>query len=249
MTRYAILLLLTACSSTESTTSDGGVDAGAFDAGGPIEAGGGPVKIDGGYAAPDGGVYPADRFALEVVSFTPGDCAGFGIPSMPNVVLGPPFGDASGASGSLDVVSLGVSGTIVLRTAGFKDEPGPDFIVFENTFFIGGSQKTNAELAEVSVSDDGVTWTTFPCTAEPDAGSYGNCAGWRPVFSAPGNGISPLDPAVSGGDAFDLADVGMPSAKFVKIRDLSSATACPANPPKPTTVGFDLDAISIVHPL
>ena len=46
---------------------------------------------------------------------------------------------------------------------------------------------------------------TFLCTAS----SYAACAGWHPVISSPKNYISPLDPAVSGGDLFDLADVGV----------------------------------------
>ena len=245
-----ILLLGAACgtSSSSGETTDA---AAPFDAGASVEAGVGPTKVDGGYPAPDGGVIPANRFATQVVSFTPGDCAGFGIPSLPDVVLGPPVGDSSGSTGSTDVVSLGVGGTIVLGFEQIKDEAGPDFIVFENSFFIGGTQKTNAELGEVSVSSDGTTWKTFTCAPDPDAGAstYVGCAGWHPAFSAPGNGISPLDPQTAGGDAFDLADVGMPSAKFVRIRDLSSATSCPVDPPKPITAGFDLDAISVVHGL
>lgn len=246
------LPLLLACGT--SSSSGEGRDAGTpFDAGVSVEAGGGPPMVDGGYRGTDGGVIPANRFATQVMSFTPGDCAGFGIPNLPNVVLGPPVGDASGASGSTDVVSLGVGGTIVLGFGddAIQDGAGADFIVFENPFFIAGTQKTNAELGEVSVSEDGTTWKTFTCTPDPDAGAstYVGCAGWHPVFSAPGNGISPLDPRTAGGDAFDLADVGMPSAKFVRIRDLSSATSCPSQPPKPTTVGFDLDAISVVHGL
>ena len=100
-----------------------------------------------------------------------------------------------------------------------------------------------AEPGEVSVSEDGVTWKTYPCTAT--AFPYGACAGWRPVYSTPQNGISPVDPKVSGGDPFDLADVGLKSARFVRIKDVGSETCAPTS--TLTTNGFDLDAISIVN--
>ena len=207
------------------------------------------LVVDGGFQGPDGSVIRADRFVTQVVSFTPGDCAGFGIPSMPGVVLGPPVGGGA-AAGGLDVVSLGYKGEIVLGFApnAIVDGPGVDFIVFENAFWAGGDRNhPNAELAEVSVSDDGVTWKAFPCTV-PNAGpDYGTCAGWHPVFSAPGNGISPIDPKTAGGDPFDLAAVGAMSARFVRIRDLGTVD-CPTDPAKKsTTNGFDLDAIAIVN--
>ncbi len=198
----------------------------------------------------DGGVLRADRFATKVVSRTFGGCAGFGAASMPGVVLGPPVG-AGARAGGLDVVSLGFKGEIVLsfEPNAIVNGPGADFIVFENAFLVNGNPATpNAELAEVSVSDDGVTWKTFPCTPGESA-PYGMCAGWRPVYASPGNGISPVDPATAGGDPFDLSDVGVERARFVRIRDMGTI-ACP-NPDAPanasTTVGFDLDAVALVH--
>jgi hypothetical protein len=71
------------------------------------------------------------------------------------------------------------------------------------------------------------------------------CAGWHPVYSSPGNGISPVDPSVAGGDPFDLADVGLSEARFVRIHDVSGET-CP-DAGGPTSDGFDLDAVSIVN--
>jgi hypothetical protein len=67
---------------------------------------------------------------------------------------------------------------------------------------------------------------------------YGSCAGWHPVLSSPGNGISPLDPAVAGGDPFDLADVGVRRVKFVRVRDMNSQV---------DAHGFNLDAMAIVN--
>ena len=243
---------LLACSST--ATPD------AVDAAPPISLGdagfldapdldGTKTAVDGGFAAPEGGVIRADRFVTQVVSATYGDCAGFGLPSMPAVVLGPPVG-AGASAGGLDVVSLGFKGEIVL---GFGDNaivdgPGVDFIVFENAFYVSGDPKLGIakDLAEVSVSEDGITWTPFPCMPGASA-PYGTCAGWHAVYSAPGNGISPVDPAQAGGDLYDLAEVGLTHARFVKIRDLGG-TPCSSDPAsKATNDGFDLDAVAIVN--
>jgi hypothetical protein len=52
----------------------------------------------------------------------------------------------------------------------------------------------------------------------------------------------PLDPAVTGGDVFDLSVVGLDTANFVRIRDVSDFGDAP-------TAGFDLDAVGIVNAL
>ncbi|MBX3206104.1 MAG: cell surface protein [Labilithrix sp.] len=218
-------------------------DAGYVDATEPDAS---KPRVDGGFEGPDGGVIRADRFVTDVVSFTPGPCAGFGAAQMPDVVLGPPVG-AGDLAGSLDVVSLGVDGEIVLSFGAnaIVDGPGADFIVFENAFYAGGNpSQPAADPGEVSVSEDGVTWETYECTPGA-AAPYGKCAGWHSVHSAPGNGISPVDPATAGGEAYDLAELGLTRARFVRIRDKSTA-ACEGTP-KPNSAGFDLDAIAIVH--
>lgn len=204
------------------------------------------LVVDGGFAGPDGSVLPADRFVTKVVSFTPGQCAGFGAAQMPSIVMGPPVG-AGDLKGSFDVVSLGLGGEIVVsfEPNAIVDEPGPDFIVFENAFYAAGNpSEPAADLAEVSVSDDGVTWTTLPCTPTAKA-PYGLCAGWHPVYSAPGNGISPLEPGKAGGEAYDLAEVGVASARFLRIKDVARGS-CDVEP-KPNNAGFDLDAVAILH--
>jgi hypothetical protein len=203
-------------------------------------------KTDGGFVGPDGSVLREDRFITNVVSFTPGACAGFGASDMPAVILGPPVG-AGDTRGGLDVVSLGIGGEIVVSFGSNEivDQPGPDLIVFENAFFAAGNRAIPAaDLAEVSVSADGTTWKTFPCTPGGSA-PYGACSGWKPVYSAPGNDISPIDVAKAGGEAYDLADVGLASAKLVRIKDLSQASC--DGMPKPVNLGYDLDAIAIVH--
>ncbi len=202
--------------------------------------------VDGGFLAPDGDVIRADRFITKVVSFTPGECAGFGANEMPDIVLGPPVGTGS-LKGSFDVVTLGLGGEIVVsfEPNAIVDGPGPDFIVFENAFYAGGSStQPAADPGEVSVSEDGVTWKTYECTPG-SAAPYGKCAGWHPVYSAPGNGISPIDPATAGGEAYDLAELGITMARFVRIKDKSTGTC--EGQQKPNNLGFDLDAIAIVN--
>jgi len=118
--------------------------------------------------------------------------------------------------------------------------------VFENAFYAGGNPNhPAADLGEVSVSEDGVTCKTFPCTPA-GAAPYGARAGWHPVYSAPDNGISAVDREKAGGEAYDLADVCLARAKFVRIKD-KTTEPCNGPPPKPNNIGFDLDAISILH--
>lgn len=177
-----------------------------------------------------------DPFADRVVSFTAGEGGGFGAEELPEVVLGPPRG-AGAEAGSLDVVSLGTGGEIVLALDDLVvvDGPGPDLIVFENAF------SGWVETAFVEVSDDGERWAGWPCASADAEGGWPGCAGVSPVLSSPGNGLDPTDPDEAGGDAFDLAEVGLYQARFVRITDTG------ANPATPDTGGFDLDAVAVVN--
>jgi hypothetical protein len=252
--------------SAGSDASPGGSDAGTVTGvAGTVSGDGAAIAMDGsagadaaGFAIGDSGlVLRADRFVTTVVSFTPTDCTGFGQSAMPGIVEGPPVGGGSDL-GSTDVVSLGSGGSIVVSFApnAIIDGPGADFIVFENPFWIGGNESDPyAEPGEVSVSDDGITWTSFACTPTIDpqasdgtgvAPPYGTCGGWQIVYSNPQNGISPVDPNVAGGLALDLATVGVTHARYVKIVD-QTHEACPEAGAGPITNGFDLDAIAIVN--
>ncbi|MBL9100000.1 MAG: cell surface protein [Myxococcales bacterium] len=184
----------------------------------------------------------SDAFADCVESFRPGD-ASFGHDMLPDVVLGPPRGGGK-ASGGLDVASLGCDGVITLHfdDPALVDGPGPDLIVFENAFDSGSSNFI--EPARVLVSADGVDWRAFPC--DPAQAVPRGCAGLTPVLSSPANGVDPTDPAVAGGDAFDLADVGLTRARYVRIVDVGLAhfgqdTWCGG-----AGGGFDLDAVAAV---
>ena len=152
--------------------------------------------------------------------------------------------------GSTDVLSLGNGGAIVVsfEPNAIVDGPGVDFIVFENPFYVGCNPDAgeDAEPGEVSVSDDGVTWTSFPCTDTTASPPYGQCAGVHPVDSNPTNGISPFDPKTAGGDPYDLATIGVKRARYVRIVD-KIIEPCPMNAPPDGKNGFDLDAIAVVH--
>jgi hypothetical protein len=186
---------------------------------------------------PDGG----DPFADAVVEFMPAEDTMFGHDRLPEIVLGPPGGLA-------DVASLGCEGTIVLEFdgPGIVDGPGPDLIVFENAF-----SEDFPEPGEVSVSEDGHSWSVFEC--EPI--SLVGCAGVHPTLALPDTGIDATDPEVAGGDAFDLGALSNPidQINFVRVRDRSrehwdavgELSYC--DPGNQGAGGFDLDAIVAVH--
>jgi hypothetical protein len=187
-----------------------------------------------------------DPFADAVMDLTVGPGGGFGTDQLPAIVLGPPRGGGL-LQQSLDVVSIGNQGAITLRfdPPVICDGPGPDFTVFENAFHVGTPDgPVFEEYGIVSVSQDGVTFVDLPY----DAVTHAGLAGRTPVLSNPDNGIDPLDPALAGGDTFDLADTGLPWAAYVRITDPGAAIPDPGDRiPPGEKGGFDLDAIAALH--
>ncbi len=183
----------------------------------------------------------AKAFADAVVSFLPGIGAGYGSAQYPANVLGAPSGGTATVPNTspAHILSLGCGGSIILEMndCWIADGPGADLIVFENAFQYGKSSLF-AEPGVVGVSLYGNTFTEFPCQA--DTAGYPGCAGVHPTLSSPTNGISATDPSMAGGDAFDLSNLGMDRARFVRIRDVSCTTA--GGP----SAGFDLDSVSVV---
>lgn len=205
------------------------------------------VETDGGDDLPDGGDEPVceQGFITEVVSIDLGERGGYRQADMPGVIYGHPRGGGA-MSGSLDVFAIGLGGEIVVGfDVDIADGPGPDFTVFENVFLAGGKEDAPvAEPGEVSVSMDGIDWVTFPC--QPTAYPYTGCAGKTPVYSnLDKNDISPFDPSVSGGDSFDLADIGVSRARYVRIRDVGPDNSLGSQ----VAAGFDLDAIAVLNPV
>ncbi|HXC52944.1 MAG TPA: hypothetical protein VN634_18805 [Candidatus Limnocylindrales bacterium] len=183
-----------------------------------------------------------DAWLDRVRVFEPGTSSGFGADQLPGIVLGPPEGGGM-LKGSLDVVSLGNGGSITVAFADnvVVDGEGDDLVIFENAFF--GGDLLFAELAFVEVSADARQWFAFPYDPDTHAG----LAGRTPVLANSENGLDPLAPE-SGGDRFDLADVGLEFARFVRITDAGDLIDDPGNHSfAGTKGGFDLDAVAAIH--
>jgi hypothetical protein len=224
-----------ACGSGPGGAGDDAGGEGASEGG----AGGGGAGHEGGGGG-SGITDPCTPFASGVESTAFGAGQGVGQDDLTRL-FGPPLGGGA-LQGSLDVVSLGHGGEVVVSFGDLVivDGEGADFIVFENAFYVGGDEgHVFAELGTIEVSADGEIWQSFPCDAVDPP--YGSCAGWHPVFAnSADNDIDPLDPAEAGGDAFDLADVGLSEARFVRVVDRPDLD-------DPLSGVFDLDAIGVVH--
>lgn len=208
-----------------------------------------------------------DPHADDVLDFSPGTGAGFGQSELPDVVTGPPQGLGL-FLGGLDVLSVGAGGVVDLEFVDnvIVDGPGVDFTVFENPFLtavLGVVGNPFAEPGRVSVSQDGLVWYAFACaTPALQPPFHPGCAGVFPTLSdaldpeAPHPSIPtvtpisalvglPLSAVVipdgSGGDSFDLMDVGLTWARYVRVQHVGPALG------QAGTVGLDLDAISAVN--
>lgn len=254
--------LLFACSETNEPDLAGAAGAAgevSTETGGaagetPVEAGAGGARAapggaggaeDAGGMTGNAGAAPrfecdgeGARFVTGVVDFAFGDGQDHGQEEFPAPILGAPLG-AGCCAGSLDVTSLGEGGFVVVEFEGnvIADGAGPDFVVFENAFVPQGADESAvfAEVGSVSVSQDGVAWFDFPCTA--DEYPFGECAGWHAVLAnVDDNDLSPFDAEAAGGDAFDLSHVGLEWARYVRIEDRADVVGT-----------FDLDAVAIVN--
>jgi hypothetical protein len=137
----------------------------------------------------------------------------------------------------LDVLSLGREGTIVMTFRGVDlvDGEGTDLLIFENPF------TGWAETGIIGVSEDGENWQEWPCDTSDAAGGYPGCAGVALVYANSENGIDARDPETAGGDRFDLADIGVSRAHYVRIRNSG------ANSYEGVSGGFDLDAVALLQ--
>ncbi len=227
-----------------------------------------------------------DPFADEVVSFRPLAPSG----QNPAAALGAPSGrglyDYSRNVVSLHARSAGEAeadppygGTIILKFTGnmVVNDSGPDFTVFENPCYPEGAapEERWMEPAVVAVSQDGENWREFPFRyslrydrggmeriniSQPYSYRYG-FAGINPVFSH--NGYpDPTNPAVSGGDHFDLDDLpGEPFTWIQYLRITSTGdrwlagdngtlirhTDYRGSLSGTDSSGFDLDAVSAIN--
>ena len=192
-------------------------------------------------------------WAAEVVTEIYGEDAIHGRGWMPDVVLGPSSGTGTGSQ-STDVVSLGTGGSIIV---GFGPEEcildlgGDDLAVLENAFYIAGNPNNRfIETARGAVSQDGVNFSEFPSSVNSglppgDPQRYSGFAGVEPVFHLfPGDG-----PGEAGGDRFDLAEVGLDWARYVRVSDTAGDPQDTGDlmPGGSGMTGFDLDAVGAIH--
>ena len=183
-----------------------------------------------------------------VYSFKPGSGQNSGQDSgfFPRNIIGLPDTNARDnfqAADPATILSIGLGGEIIV---GFKnyiliDGPGADFTVFENAFINPVTQKVFAEPAKIAVSIDGINYIEFPY----DMKTLNGCAGKTPT-----NGDkNPFAPEESGGDKFDLSEIGVDSVRWIKITDLCDTLLKDESNPwyDPIISGFDLDAVVGLH--
>ncbi|MBZ0264832.1 T9SS type A sorting domain-containing protein [bacterium] len=179
----------------------------------------------------------ARPFPERVLEVSYGSSAGFGQEYFPENVLGAPDSSAAPQFPSAnpeEILTLGTDGWIILS---FEDDPiidgdGFDFTVFENAFYFGEPPRVYTEAGIVSVSEDGNQWVEFPYNPDTLAG----LAGITPVDGA----ADPLNPDESGGDSFDLSEIGVELVRYIRITDAGDLV---------TDLGpsFDLDAVAGLH--
>lgn len=182
-----------------------------------------------------------------VTSFTPGEGQnlGQGEEFFPQNIFGRPSEMASSEvaeASEEEVLSLGFGGEIIVANTDnvIIDGEGDDFTIFENAFVNPINQRIFAEPGVVSVSQDGINYTEFPY----DFSTLKGCAGTIPTYGDQDY----CDPLASGGNSFDLADIGIDSIRYVKITDITvDVFATPNHLYYDVSLsGFDLDAV-VIH--
>lgn len=229
----------------------------------------------------------ADPYADAVKVFRPLSGGGHGAGFLPHNVTGPPDGRGTYAPASMagEVLSLhardaeftlspeAAGGSVVLA---FEDNivelgPGEDFSVFENVFFVGGDPNRRfMEPAIVSVALFEGEWFRFPIDVVPPAGPTSTPVEMDPFYYNRGfagrnatTGDDPTDPTRSGGDAFDidqLGVVGLTWIRYIRIQSTGHQAIRDDFGGDPVrhldmlgsisgegSSGFDLDAVSAVN--
>ncbi|MBT3235589.1 MAG: hypothetical protein HN353_06540 [Bdellovibrionales bacterium] len=128
-------------------------------------------------------------------------------------------------------ISLGHGGEIVLavkKGGRIFDNEGADFVIYENPMRIPGVG-IYQEFAHVGVASADAPQKFYWFHCNPKEGQIFGCAG-----------VVPTD---EGGDAFDLAILGLKDISYIKIKD----TNLNFNNSGKNTEGFDLDAIKLIN--
>lgn len=190
----------------------------------------------------------SNTFIDTVYSFTAGTGMNTGQSSeyFPTNIFGPPSTIATkyiAETRPEEILSLGLGGEIVvgLKNNIIINQPGIDFIIFENCFINQFTNKEFAEPAKVSVSANGIDFIEFPFNID----SLTGLAGVTPTIGSQ----NPFNYPACGGNGFDLEDIGLDTINYIKITDVSQEILNNKNHKNydPTISGFDLDAVAILH--
>jgi len=131
---------------------------------------------------------------------------------------------------------LGHGGSIVYEITGGEliDGDGPDFVIYGDSVF---SDAIETAKIEVALEDNPSSYIEFPCDSVNPP--FMNCAGVHPVKVG-----REEDQLKVGGDAFDLARIGIKKIRFIKITDTGDNKD---GIDLLYTDGFDIDSISLIH--
>ena len=150
-----------------------------------------------------------------------------------------------GVSGGYLLLLLGQYENILGAIDQVKDallgDAGLNLALLEEAAWVVVPVGIGVAVGVVGVSTDGETWHEWPCDTDDAQGGFPGCAGVAQVWTTSDNGVDPTDPNTAGGDAFDLATLGLSRARFVRIRDSGTNTY------EGVSGGFDLDALAIVN--
>lgn len=129
------------------------------------------------------------------------------------------------------ILPLGHNGLLVLQVnngGSIFASGGIDFVVYQTTFRISGTNTLWQKFAYLGVSNElniqSVRW--FPCN--PSQGEFWGCVG--------------LLPTEDGGDVFRLSDIGVSYAKYIWIKDIGTNFSMPSKWP---TDGCAIDAVHL----
>lgn len=193
-------------------------------------------------------LYSQDCITINhVFSFTPGVGQNLGQSEefYPANIFGIPSriaSDVVAEATESEILSIGFGGEIIVGNSDNLIVNGDeaDFTIFENVFKNPINNRFFKEPAIVSVSKDGVNYTEFPYDFE----SLEGCAGTHPTFGS----ADYCDSKVSGGDSFDLSEIGMDSIRYIKIKDITDLVKADESHKyfDFSLSGFDLDAV-VIH--
>ncbi len=168
----------------------------------------------------------------------------------------------TGAPGN-GIVSLGDGGeAAVFFDYWIRNDPGADFVVFENGFSFGGDS-VFLELAFVEVSSDGKRFVRFPVGSLTDTafqvGTYGSLDAAK-INNLAGKYIGPYGTPFDLEELKDSLGLDVNAVKCIRLIDVvgsmnpvfgsRDANNRLINDPWPTpfpSSGFDLDAVGVIH--